>query len=544
MADQILETSPVSPLSVDEYAAILRQDFASFVQRTFCELNPGEELTWGSHLEVLTSALADAAAGKIRRLIITLPPRQLKSICASVAFPAWVLGRKPNAKILCVSYGKELAEDLARKSLATLSSPWYQMAFPARLSANRRAAHDFWTTKLGQRRATSIEGATTGFGADFIIIDDPLKPGEAPSDTQRRSVNTWFDETLYSRLNNKAEGCIIIAMQRLHEDDLVGHVTRHGQNWTVVNFPAIAEADESFFYRNAFGTGMLIRRQGSALHPSREPLSSLLETKAQIGSYLFSAQYQQRPAPADGGRVKIEWFKRYEERDLPRFDKIVQSWDTANTDGELNDYSVCTIWGVTERAAYLLHIFRERLLFPSLKRAVIAQEERFRVFGIPITVLIEENGSGKNLIDALRHERFSQVCPVRVTGSKQMRMDAQTAQIENGFVYVPREAHWLDEYFAELRAFPNGRHDDQVDSTSLALGWIAKEGRELNTSLYFKEPHEYGLQTNPAIICLKPSGPCGFTVRGQQVFPDSDGIYRIPREDAPFPLPFGWTVVG
>ena len=231
-------------LSGPEYDAILRSDFWFFAQRCFCELNPQTTLATNWHLEVIAAKLTAVRQGKIRRLIINLPPRHLKSLMASIAFPAWCLGHDPSAQILCVSYAQDLSDKLARDCRTIMTSPWYRQIFPTRLAPHRQAVQEFITTRQGYRLATSTGGVLTGRGADLILIDDPLKPEEALSEARRNATNDWYANTLYSRLNDKRRGGIVIIMQRLHEDDLVGHVL--GQEpWEVVSFPAIAEADEA-----------------------------------------------------------------------------------------------------------------------------------------------------------------------------------------------------------------------------------------------------------------------------------------------------------
>ena len=224
------------------------------------------------------------------------------------------------------------------------------------------------TTKGGVRLATSVGGVLTGRGADFIIIDDPLKPDDALSEAQRRSTNNWYDNTLVSRLNDKRTGCIILIMQRLHEDDLVGHVLEHG-DWKVLRFPAIAEEKETHTIRLPFGRSYrYIRPIGDPLHPEREPLEVLHGLREVLGEYNFAGQYQQAPAPLDGGVIKSGWFKSYTDQTVPpKFSQIFQSWDTANKANELSDYSVCTTWGYLDKKLYLLHVLRKKLEYPELK---------------------------------------------------------------------------------------------------------------------------------------------------------------------------------
>src|SRR5207248_6012981 len=213
-----------SPLTPDEYKTFLRHDFSTFIERSFIELNPTTPFLPNWHIELIASELEACRRGQTTRLIINVPPRSLKSHCASIAFPAWLLGHNPSAQIICCSYAQDLANKLALDCRSLLHSDWYQQLFPTRLSTERQAVPEFHTTAKGVRLATSIGGVLTGRGADFIIIDDPLKPDEALSEAQRTAANDWFDHTLYSRLNDKRTGVIIVIMQRLHEDDLTGHL--------------------------------------------------------------------------------------------------------------------------------------------------------------------------------------------------------------------------------------------------------------------------------------------------------------------------------
>src|SRR5436305_9385666 len=292
------------------YKEILRSDLGYFAERCFCELNPQAAFLTNWHIQVIAAKLTEVREGKIRRLIINLPPRHLKSLMASISFPAWCLGLDPTAQILCVSYAQDLADKLARDCRSIMMSPWYRKIFPTRLAPHRQAVQEFITTGQGYRLATSTGGVLTGRGADIILIDDPLKPEEALSEAQRRAANEWYDHTLYSRQNDKQRGAIVIIMQRLHEDDLVGHVLAQ-EDWEVLSFPAIAEADEVHQIKTIWGPRCFRRRQGEALHPDREPLETLDRIRRTIGEYNFAGQYQQAPAPLGGGHVKAEWFKRY-----------------------------------------------------------------------------------------------------------------------------------------------------------------------------------------------------------------------------------------
>lgn len=451
----------------NELHALLRLDFNAFIERSFYELNPTTPFLWNWHLEVIAAELEACRRGETKRLIINIPPRSLKSHCGSIAFPAWLLGHDPSAQIIVASYGQDLADKFSSDCRALVTSPFYRDIFPTRLLPQRQSLQEFVTTQQGFRLSTSVGGVLTGRGGDFIIIDDPLKPEEALSETQRKRVKDWYDHTLFSRLNNKKNGCIILIMQRLHEDDLVGHVLGT-EPWRVVKFPAIAEEDETHVIQSPlYGTRCFARRAGEALHPEREPLEVLKHLRETIGEYNFSCQYQQAPIPLRGGLVKTEWLKTYNGDPPAPAELTIQSWDTANKPTELSDYSVCTTWRVKEGHLYLVNVFRKRLNYPELKHAVREQAELFR----PHVILIEDKASGTQLIQELISEGVHAVQKYEPTMDKIMRMHSVTSTVENGFVHLPDKAPWLSDYLHELSSFPNGKYDDQADSTSQALDW-------------------------------------------------------------------------
>ncbi len=449
--------------------AILRNDMATFVKAAFAEVANGVELIWNPYLDLICSRLDDVVSGKTRNLMVTIPPRHLKSICVSVALPAFFLGHNPSAQVLAVSYGQELAKTFAEDTRKVMESDFYRRIFDTRLATARQPLHAMRTTSGGIRRATSIDGAATGIGADLMIFDDAQKAGESLSEAIRTSTNQAYEHTFLSRRNNPATCRIVVVMQRLHEDDFVSHVLGLGGGWQVLNLPAVAEQDEIHPYQTFMGAFTYRRPEGEALHPERVPLETLNEIRAAMGEAVWATQYQQRPAPAGGGLVKISWFKRYRPADLPSsYDRVVQSWDTASTIAEWSDYSVCTTWGVKDEKRYLLDVYRKRVIYPDLKRAVV---EQAALYGAT-SILIEDHGSGIPLIQEFKREGVSKIEGHRPVGDKQMRMTAQTNQIEGGFVYIPKEAPWLDEYLHELSMFPNAKYDDQVDSISQGLDGI------------------------------------------------------------------------
>jgi predicted phage terminase large subunit-like protein len=454
-----------------EYTFILRRDLTSFVERCFRELNPQTDFISSPHIEVIASKLEECRRRETKRLIVNLPPRSLKSHTISVAFVAWLLGQNPAEQIICASYGQDLADKHARDSRILMASLFYRILFPqTRLSQEKQSVGEFVTTNQGFRMSTSVGGVLTGRGADIIILDDPLKPDEALSETRRNGVNDWYDHTLLSRLNNKETGVIIIVMQRLHQDDLVGHVLSLGE-WEIVSFPAIAEEDESYLFESPFGRRQFSRNRGEALEPQRESKRTLETIRLTIGEYNFASQYQQSPVPMGGAMVKTHWLRYYSPQDIPKsFSIVLQSWDTANKSGELNDFSVCTTWGVARDKYYLLSVFRQRLEYPELERVVRDQARQHKA----TKVLIEDKASGTQLIQSLKAQGFWGLDPYEPpTGSdKILRLYAQTTEFESGRVMLPHSAPWLDEYVRELTSFPGSKYDDQVDSTTQALDHI------------------------------------------------------------------------
>jgi predicted phage terminase large subunit-like protein len=529
----------IESLTSAEYDTLLRQDLSTFVARCFYDLNPQAELAMNWHLEVIAARLTAVREGKVRRLIINLPPRHLKSLMASVAFPAWCLGHDPSAQILCVSYAQDLADKLARDCRSVMISPWYRRIFPTRLAPHRQAVQEFLTAAQGYRLATSNGGVLTGRGADIILIDDPLKPEEALSDVQRKTANEWFDHTLYSRLNDKRHGAIVIIMQRLHEDDLVGHVLAQ-EEWEVVRFPAIAEEDEAHEIETIWGPQCFTRRRGAALHPEREPLDTLEQLRRTLGQYNFAGQYQQSPAPLGGGLVKEEWFRRYGTDGLPEnFDRIVQSWDTANKATELSDFSVCTTWGIKEKNLYLLGLLRRRLEYPDLKRAVREQQSLFDAS----VVLIEDKASGTQLIQELIADGCHAVASYKPECDKVMRLHAQTAVIENGFVYIPATAPWLAEYLHEMTVFPKGKHDDQVDSTAQFLDWFKKPFPYQGLFEFYQRQAEQLQPGTRAWVRLRAPPGVGAvqTFSGRRLDICPDGTVEMSAEDGEYLSLAGWT---
>lgn len=408
------------------------------------------------HHELIVDRLEAVERGELKRLMIFLPPRHGKSLITSTIFPAWYLGKHPNDHVIFTTYGQELSDDFGRSVRNFALDPVHRAIFPGCiLSEDSAAAHRFNTTQGGAYYAVGRGGPITGRGAHLLLIDDPIKDrDEANSETIRKSLHEWFASVAYTRL--MPGGAIIIIQTRWHEDDLAGWLLREhaSENWEVLSLPAVAEHEETF------------RREGEALWPERFPLESLNRIRAVVGGPVWASLYQQRPAAIEGTIFKRHWWRFH--RESPEFSEIVQSWDTAFKKGAENSYSVGTTWGLAENGYYLLSLWRGKVEFPELRRALIAMAEQWK----PSAILVEDRASGQSLIQELRCASRLPILPVRVDSDKVTRAQAVTALIESGKVFLPESAPWLTEFMEELAAFPTGVHDDAVDSTTQALNYL------------------------------------------------------------------------
>lgn len=445
--------------------AILRQDLASFIARCFMTLEPGKPYLANWHIHAISHQLMRVQRGECKRLIINVPPRSAKSICVSIAYTAWAMGHDPRKRIMAISYGNELALKLAADVRSVVTTDWYRRLFPA-FGIKTSRSNELVTTQQGYRFAGSVGGSVLGRGADLIVIDDPINGLNAvTSAATRRKVAEFYDTTLYSRLNDKLNGAIIIVMQRLHQDDLVGHVLDK-EEWEVLSIPAIAPEDCR--YRIGDGAEAFYhRRAGEVLHFDREPLSYLNTVRRNLGTLNFSAQYQQNPVPAEGQVIKRAWIQDYEMRPAA-FERVIASWDTASTKAEHSDWSVGTVWGAIGQQFYLLDVIRGRWEAPELRKKILAVARGHEVDA----TLIENTELGRALSQDLRrsHELYPLLQQSRL--DKTARLMAQAARFEAGQVFLPCSAAWLGDYLSELLAFPIGHYDDQVDATSQALKYL------------------------------------------------------------------------
>ncbi|MEL7110444.1 MAG: phage terminase large subunit [Pseudomonadota bacterium] len=449
--------------------AALRSDLKAFIEKSFETVDGRNTFSDNWHIDAIAHQLTRCYNGETKRLIITQPPRSLKSISSSVALVAWALGQDPTLRIICVSYSKDLALMLSRQCRLVMESDWYGEVFPhTRLARSSDA--ELTTTAGGGRVATSIDGTLTGRGADIIIIDDPLNATDALSSAQRKHVIEWYRGTLSTRLNDKKSGRIILTMQRLHEEDLAGHLLEEG-GFEHLNLPAIAIDDEDIeIAPNRFHN----RKVGEFLHPAREGEKELNEARRNLGTLGFSAQYMQQPLPAEGNLVKREWFKSYGSVAKADYARIVQSWDLASSTKPTADYSACVTAITIAKAVYVVDVWRGRKLYPDLRQKIIEHANRLGA----TDVLIEKAGPGESMLQELRAthiEGLPRPLSIQPKGDKAVRLEAVSAMIERGDVWLPDQAEWLGSFLAELLGFPNAKHDDRVDAFSQLLNWVRKQ---------------------------------------------------------------------
>ncbi len=440
----------------------LAHDFLSFARKFFELLYPGTRFDPNWHLEAMAAEIERLIAGANRNLLVTMPPRCLKSFFMSVALPAFLLGRFPNVKIVVVSYSDQLAETLTADCLRLMESPLYKAIFP-QTRLTKRTQRDIKTSEGGRRFATTIGGSVTGMGGEWIIVDDPLNASHAHWQAAREGANRYFDETLSSRADNPKTAKWIVVAQRLHPDDLPGHILEQG-GWHHLKLQAKATEGQVI---DLGGGRQHIVKPGDLLHEARLDDATLEQKRRQMGSHTVAAQYQQDPLQDGGNQIKRAWLKRHSGAPIGDDVLIVQSWDTACKLGVANDNSACTTWALMDHTSYLIDVWHGKLEFPELIAKVIELYDRFGATHL----LMEDASSGSSLIPELRVRSRCNVIARRTSMDKVARVDSISGALEAGRVLLPRDAPWLAEFERELLAFPHVRHDDQVDSLTQYVMW-------------------------------------------------------------------------
>jgi len=450
----------------------MRGNLSPFIKKTFETVDPGATYQHNWHIDVIAEFLEACHRREIKRGIINIPPGYLKSISVNVALPAWALGQDPSERIVSSSYSEALSMKHSVDCRLVIQSNWFKNTFPdVVLSDDQNTKQKFQTTARGQRYAVSVGGTVTGDGGNILIVDDPINPKNAMSETERKNANDWFDQTFYTRLRDKKNGVILVIMQRLHVDDLTGHLLKKG-GWELLRIPVEAEEDETWEVKG----GIHVRKKGELLHPEREDVKEIKAAKRELGSYGYAGQYQQRPAPLEGGMVDSSWFNRYgaipERENVIR---VIQSWDTAQKAKEVNDPWGGTTWFETTKGFYLVDVISKRMTYPDGKRTVTGWFDKWQ----PDVLLIEDKSSGESLIQDLNAEegKHYPVIAIQPCGDKVTRLSTCSPTIEAGNCWLPNSnlrLPWVVDYESEITTFPNSADKGQVDSTSQFLNWAKR----------------------------------------------------------------------
>lgn len=431
------------------------------------------------HLLLLNRRLVDVAAGRVKRLMVFMPPRHGKSELVSRYFPAWYLGTFPDRRIILTGYGTDFAASWGRKVRNLLEEFGPDLFGGVRVSSDSSAAHR-WDLDGhdGGMVAAGVRGPLTGRGADVAIIDDPVKDDrDAMSETYQDAIWDWYLATLSTRLQN--EGAVILVMTRWHERDLAGRLIEAqaagGDQWEIINLPALAESSDS-----------LGRAEGDPLCPEMFKREVLERIRERIGSYWWASLYQQRPAPAEGGIFKRGWWQFYRlppEEQARACDEILASWDCAFKDTKGSSYVVGQVWGKKGADRFLLDQTRDRLDFPATIAAVKALAAKWPAARLK---LVEDKANGPAVISTLKRETPGLV-PVTPQGSKEARAHAVSPAVESGNVYLPDPGHapWINDFIDECTTFPTGAHDDQVDAMTQALLRLAESRGPIKSEVWW-----------------------------------------------------------
>lgn len=443
-----------------------RLSLFEFIQGAWQVIEPATPFVDGWHIRAICDHLEAVSAGQVRQLLINMPPRHMKSISVSVAWPCWEWTAHPERRWLFASYAQSLSVRDSLKCRRLIESPWYQRNWGSvfQLAPDQNAKTRFENNRTGYRLATSVGGSATGEGGDRIVADDPHNVKEAESEAVREATLDWWDMVMSTRLNDPKTGAKVIVMQRVHEADLSGHVLGQG-GWEHLCLPAEYEGKK---YVTVIGWEDPRTEEGELLWPERFGPAEIASLKASMGSYAAAGQLQQRPSPAEGGIFKRQWWRYYTRAGQPeQLDEVIQSWDMAFKDLKSSDFVVGQVWGRKGADKYLLAQVRGR---KSFTESLAAVREVSRSWPKAEAKLVEDKANGTAVIDTLRHE-LSGLIAVEPEGGKVARAQAVSPQIEAGNVYLPDpgEVPWVDAFVEECVAFPNGAHDDQVDAMTQAL---------------------------------------------------------------------------
>ncbi len=463
----------------------MRRSLKEFTKSSWPTIEPGREFHDNWHIDAISEHLQAVVEGDIKRLIINIPPRHMKSISVAVALPAWTWTIQPQKRFLFASYAASLSVRDSVKCRRLIDSPWYKDHFGETfsLTGDQNQKQRFENDKTGQRIATSVDGALTGEGGDIIVIDDPHNVREAESSAVRVGVLEWWDQAMQSRLNDPKTGAFIIIMQRVHENDLTGHIlANEHDDWDHLCLPARYEIGHPTPTQTSLGFTDPRTAEGDLLWPKRIDDITLTKLERSLGTYASAGQLQQRPMPKGGGILRAEWWVPWEGDDLPEIEYVIQSWDTAFSTKEKSSYSARTTWGVFRQHgqmnAIVIDMWYDRVTYPELRR--IAQEAYYDFE--PDAVMIEKKASGQSLLQDLRIAGIP-VIEYMPDRDKEARAHASSALLEDGRIYFPSDKKWAKNLIDICAAFPAGDNDDIVDTCTqawlrLRKGWFVSHSED------------------------------------------------------------------
>jgi predicted phage terminase large subunit-like protein len=462
------------------------------------------------HIQAISEHLEACFNREIRNLLINVPPRSSKSSLISVAFPAWVWIRNPEEKFMYASYAGSLATEHSLKCKRLIESDWYKKrwGYKFQLAKDQKAKSFYENNKTGYRISTSVGAGSTGKGASFLVADDPNSAQEGASDVKRETANSWWDQVWSTRLNNPKKDVRIVVQQRIHEKDISGHIMANddAKEWTKLIIPMefeekrrartiVLPTTEGQIWEDPRTT------EGQLLAEERFSIKEINRYKQDLGAYGYAGQYQQRPAPEEGGIIKKPWFQWWKDTTPPQIEFILMSWDTALTAKDMSAYSACTTWGIFFDEHYienliLLSMWRDRLEYPELREITKrlyfdyrdTGKERNPLFkGRPVDMcLIEAKASGDPLIQDLAAAGIRAIPFVpNKYGDKIQRVRLITPLIEGARVWLPakppnydRLLPFADTFLESVATFPNSESRDLVDTMTQALLKL-KEGKFL-----------------------------------------------------------------
>jgi len=445
-----------------------------FVQQAWPVVVPGDPFQDNWHLGAICDHLDAVRRRQIRNLLITEPPRHAKSTITAVMFPVWCWLQDATERFLTASYSLGLATRDAVAARQLIESPWYQTRWGNRvqIAPDQNRQDHYANTQKGYRLVTSVGGSTTGQGGDILILDDPHNIGEAESDAQRDAAVNWHNVVWSTRGNNPARDCRIVICQRAHYKDVAGDILRSG-GYEHLDLPMEYEPTRVIL-PSKIGWKDPRKQDGELLWPARFSAENVAEHKRTLGSYAYSAQYQQKPSPASGGLFKRGDFRYYDpikkDEMVGMADDLCWSWDCAFKDATDSSFVVGQLWVRVGANYCLIHQTRRRMTFSGTLAAIAGTRSLFPA-KIRAT-LIEDKANGPAILDTLK-VKISGLIPVEPQGGKEVRAQRITPLIEAHNVHLPEGEPWVDEFVEEFARFPKGEHDDQVDSCSQALTWLA-----------------------------------------------------------------------